>query len=261
MRYKVQTIAAKALEWYFSLSTSQKLYINALLVLVYVFVFQLFVEPKSKLTAWAVFFTFWAAAILHDLLRAYSAVYGNLLGRAAILLIFSLSVNFSITLAAQMVNGIVGVDPSKFPRAIALLSVLTIPFFAVALLFAAQLILIIVAPFALMFHTLPNDHARRVFVPNYKPSCERYRGFSITFRVVSIILFVGMALALSERGMKAYNVWLSNVALNFIYKYEMFERAPCTFSNGGRVAFVGDGLIAVGKKAEGRISVTMQECK
>lgn len=119
---------AKIRDEYFRLQVNQRLYINATAMLMIFLISSAVLGPQGTKAALIVFLAFWIAAICYDLVALYNNVYESVLGKGFLVILFSLCTNFAIALSSQLVNDISGVDPSKFPHTIALLSILSIPF-------------------------------------------------------------------------------------------------------------------------------------
>jgi hypothetical protein len=253
---------------YLRLQVNQRLYVNAIVLLI-VFLSSAVILGTSELRGVLFLsFAFWAAAICYDLLALYKKVYENLLGKAALLLLFSLCTNFAVVLSAQVVNNIVGVDPSKFPHTIALLAILYIPFLAAIgfyILFNVfYLILALVSPLLLVFHiVIPDGKAKTILLPGYAPPKEiPFRRITIFVQFVSIAIFcyVMFGLSTNVNVMQSYTQFLSNTASSFLYHWEMYSKTQCNVEPGTRVTFVSDDRILVGTKDLSGISFKLREC-
>ena len=169
-RAKIPTIANKVRDGYFTLRVNQRLYVNAAVTLVAYLMTLAALGPQSARGMLFIFFAFWTAAIAYDLIALYKKVYETVLGKTFLVVLFSLCTNLSITLSSQLVNDIVGVDPSKFPHTVAFLSILSIPFFVAVGFGIVYFSLLVLTPLLLMFHAIPHDKAKEVLIPGYSNS-------------------------------------------------------------------------------------------
>ena len=117
---------------YFRLYVNQRLYVNSFVLLAAYFAVSPLLGAEKAKGLLFLFLACWVIAIAYDLIALYKKTYETVLGKALLVLLFSLCANMAIVLSSQVVNDIAGVDPSKFPHTIALLSILTIPFFIAA---------------------------------------------------------------------------------------------------------------------------------
>jgi hypothetical protein len=196
------------------------------------------------------------------LIGLYKKIYESVLGKAFLLLLLSLCTNVAIALSSQLVNEIVGIDPSKFPHTIALLSVLSIPFFIAAAFGILYALLMVTSPLLLMFHSLPDEKMKEVVIPGYstKPSIP-YQKTTRIIQFISFTFFCGFVYAMSHKVTKGYETFLTDTARSFIYTMEMYPKAPCVLEPGSKVAFLSDDKILVGTKNSTGITFKRSECK
>lgn len=71
------------------------------------------------------------AGKLIDFVSIYNKIYSSLLGKAFLLLCFSLCTNFSVAISGLVINDITGVAPTNFPHTMVLLSIAIIPFLTI----------------------------------------------------------------------------------------------------------------------------------
>ncbi len=131
-RIAVRNALSKFRDGYFRLEINQRLYVNAMIMLFIAFIVSAIFKPQDSKGALILFLVFWISAICYDLISLYKKIYSSVLGKGFLLILFSLCTNFAIVLSSQLVNDISGVDPSKFPHTIALLAILSKPFFIAA---------------------------------------------------------------------------------------------------------------------------------
>jgi len=208
------------------------------------------------------FLALWTIAISYDFLALYKKVYETILGKAVLLILFSFCANIAIALSSQIVNGVVGVDPSKFPHAIAFLSILTIPFFIVAGFGILSIVLVMAIPFFMIVHTLPDEKSKEVFFPGLiSKETIPYPKTTRFVQLTSFVVFFGAVYSWSTMSTKIYETFLTDTAQSFIYQFEMYPKAPCSIDSTNRIAFLGDEMILVASKNNAVVTFKLQECK
>jgi hypothetical protein len=247
---------------YFELQVNQRLYVNTMVMLTAFLINSALFGTQSAREVLIVFLVFWIAAICYDLIALYKKVYQSVLGKAFLVILFSLCTNFAIALSSQLVNDITGVDPSKFPHTISLLSILSIPFFVAAGFGALYFALLVATPLLLMFHTLPDDKAREVLIPGYcSKQAVPYEKTTRTIQFVSLAVFCGVVFSFSQNVTRSYETFLTNTARSFLYQMEMYPKAPCLIQQGSRAAFLNEDTILIGEKKLTEIVFNVRECK
>ena len=257
-----RNLIAEVGEAYFRLHVNQRLYVNSFVLLVAYFAASPLLGAENTKGFQFLFLAFWVIAIAYDLIALYKKTYETVLGKALLVLLFSLCANMAIVLSSQVVNHIAGVDPSKFPHTITLLSILTIPFFIAAGFGILSIVLFIAIPFFMMIHTLPDKKAKAVFFPGLT-SAETipYPRTTRIIQLLSFAVFCGLVYSSSQKSAKSYETFLTETAQSFLFQFEMYAKSPCTVSNGSRIAFLGDGKILVGSKSNAVVTFQVQECK
>ena len=261
---KARALALRVTEIGSSLRINQHLHVNALVTLIF-FCMASLVADKQTVRAFAWFFIFfWAWAVGYDLIALYKKIAKKPLGKVFFLLLLSLATNFAIMLGSHVVNDVVGIDPTKFPHAIALLSILSIPVFVAAGLTLIWVVLLLTAPILLMFHMFP-DEVKKVVIPGYTPP-ENYPFRKTTFLIqfFSIAIFASFAQNMIERFAKNYDEEMNHVASEFIFQLEMYPRAQCAIPKGTHAAFVADEKILTATRAASGNAITFdqpRDCK
>lgn len=259
---KIRNLIAAVGDTYFRLHVNQRFYVNSFVLLAAFLAARPLLGDETSKGFLFLFLAFWVIAIAYDLIALYKKIYETVLGKALLVILFSLCANIAIVLSSQVVNDIVGIDPSKFPHTIALLSILTIPFFIAACFGILSMVLLFAIPIFLMVHTLPDEKAKAVFFPGLVPTeTIPYPKTTRLIQLVSFAVFCGVVYSSSQKSSKSYETFLTETARSFLYQFEMYPKAPCTVSSGSRIAFLGDGKILVGSKSEAVVTFTIQECK
>lgn len=261
-RTAVRNALAKIHSGYFRLQINQRLYINATVMLIVFIISSAFLAPQDAKGVLIVFLVFWIAAIGFDLIVLYKKACESVLGKGFLVVLFSLCTNLAIVLSSQLVNDISGVDPSRFPHTIALLSILSIPFFIAAGFSVLYFGLLLVTPLMLMFHMLPDGKAREVLIPGYcaSPSIP-YQKTTRAIQFISLAVFCGFVFTLSKSVSRSYETFLTDTARSFLYQMEMYPKAPCNIVPGTRAAFLSDEKILLGEKSSVGIVFKVRECK
>ncbi len=258
----IRTALGKARDLYFRLQVNQRLYVNAAVALLVFLATSVVTGVQGARGTLLLFLAIWVTAIAYDLVALYNKVYDSILGKTFLVILFSLCTNFSIGLSSQLVNNVVGGDPSKFPHTIALLSILNIPIFVAVGFGALYFGLMITTPLLLMFHSLPDDKAKEVLLPGY--SARSIVPFYKTTRAVqfiSLAIFCGFVLSLSPKVMRNYETFLTDSARWFLFELEMYPKAQCTLPRDSRAAFVSDEKVLLAEKNQLGIVFTVRECK
>ena len=195
------------------------------------------------------------------MLNIYKKTYKSLVGKVILLLLLTIFTNVAISLSAQVVNEVTGVNPSSFPHTQTILAILMIPLLAVGvggiLLFGA----LILSPLILMFH-ITDDEFKKFIIPGY--SKDNILNFQKTTRIiqfVSSIAFVGFIIGLSQKASGSYSAFVSDTARLYIYNMEMYSKAPCAIEGGGKFVFIGEEKILLGIKNSSGIDFKLEECK
>lgn len=148
------------IEWikcfYSRLNVSQKLHLNYILLFVYTYVIFLVLSYGQIFrSAFLLAIVFWCIALAYDAILLYKKIYENVIGKALLTIILVVGTNFSISIAGIILNDVSGVEPSNFPHALIIVSILTIPFItALIALFLYYILALIVFPFILLYFLL-----------------------------------------------------------------------------------------------------------
>jgi hypothetical protein len=261
-RTAIHDAVARIRNDYFLLQVNQRFYVNAIAMLIIFLLSSVVLGPPNVKGVLYIFLVFWIAAICYDLISSYKVIYETVLGKGFLVLLFTLCTNFAIVLTSQLVNDIVGVDPSKFSHTVTLLSILSIPFFIVAGIGILYFVLFLVTPFLLMFHTLPDEKSKEILFPGYstRPSIL-YQKTTLAVQIASFAFFFGVVLFFSQKVAHSYETFLTDAARSFLYDWEMYPKAPCVIEQGSRVAFLDDEKILLGIKSSTGITFNIRECK
>lgn len=244
------------------LELNQRLYVNALVILPFALCSLALPFGDATRGLFAIVIFYWISAIGVDLLGVFVRVYASTLGKAILLVTFSLCTNIAIALASQFVNSVVGLDPSKFPRAIALLSILSIPIFAIGAVAILYLVLLASSGFLLIFHSLPDDRLKATVFPWHAPrEAKPFIKSTRLVQLLSIAVFSGMVFGFAGKLFSPYEQFLYETARSFVYHWEMYSQAPCQLPPNTRAAFIADDRILLGRKDGDTYKFFTSECK
>ncbi|MDR0216721.1 MAG: hypothetical protein LBJ15_22325 [Comamonas sp.] len=249
-------------KFYLSLNTSQRLYFYTFLLLILHYLGKILLTDETSKSTLIIFICQLTFTVIYDLLKIYKSIYNTIIGKSVLMIIFSLGVTFSLAISSQLINAITGIDPLKFPRALAFLSIMMIPVFLIPSLLAIQMLLIAVSPILFFLYSITNGNLEKVITPE-KENTEKikFNGATKLIQFTSVLIFFALIYSFGNKSLPAYNKFLEKSASWFIFNLEMYPRAQCQISEGKRAAFISDQVIAVGSREGNHISLTLQECK
>jgi hypothetical protein len=168
--------------------------------------------------------------------------------------------NVAIAMAAQVVNDLVGIDPSRFVHTIAFVSMHTA---VILILLAMSLLSFVGLGLALpyLFLNWANDEQSLASLfPWYKAAeAMPYKRLTVTVQVVSFLALGLIAYSWVKDG-KPFEDFVKGNARWFLYSFEMYEKAPCALGEGQRVAFLEGGKVLVADQMENAIVFRVQPC-
>ncbi|MDX2354908.1 hypothetical protein [Stutzerimonas xanthomarina] len=259
-RNRFQRLWSQISERYEGLLPHQKAYVNAVVS----FAIYWLLKPLE----WEinqVFFAFavcsWAMAVASDLLAFYKKFAESTLGRLLLVVTVGFGTNAAIAMAAQVVNDLVGIDPSRFTHTIAFVSMysgLTLVFVAMSVLFVLGMGLVFLY---LILNWTNDEKTISVLIPWYRPAeLIPYKRLTATFQVTSFLILCGLAYSSVKNDQVRYTNFVKNSAEWFLYNVEMYQKAPCALGADQRVAFLDNGQVLIASKAGERITFAVQAC-
>lgn len=202
----------------------------------------------------------WGMAIASDLLAFHKRFAESVLGKLVLLIVVGGGTNVAIAMAAQVVNDLVGIDPSRFVHTIAFVSMHT----AVVLILLAMSLLSFVGlglalPY-LMLNWANDEQSLASLFPWYKAAdAIPYKRLTVTVQVASF-LALGLIAYSWVKDDKPFEDFVKGNAQWFLYNFEMFDKAPCALSKGQRVAFLEGGEVLVADPVGDGIAFRVQPC-
>lgn len=255
------------IEWikcfYSRLNVSQKLHLNYILLFIYTYVIFLVLSyGQTFRSAFLLAVVFWCIALAYDAILLYKKIYENIIGKALLTIILVVGTNFSISIAGIILNDVSGVEPSNFPHALIIVSILTIPFItALIALFLYYILALIAFPFILIYFLLLDAKVNNFLFP-FK--CEKddiyLKKSTILIKLFSFGIFFVFIYGISQNTMSWYEKSLSKFAENFIYTFEMYSKSPCDLDSGTKSLFINDDRIIFAKKVGNEVIFKVEEC-
>ncbi|MEN4571599.1 hypothetical protein ABEG61_11845 [Pantoea agglomerans] len=240
-RESVKKFLTRVIFFYNKLDICQKLYFNLIVFSVLFFISLLFSDATEKKIYFVILLIYWTAVVSFEAVRIYKKIYSFTLGKASILIGFTLCTNISLSIAGVVVNDITGVSPSNFPHALILIAIATIP-----LMTAIIMLLIYIVIFTSMTLWGPilflyDNNLKKILFPGYEPP-EGYFLHKTTrlIQIISMGLYCAIIYGLFHNKLDDYTKFLYDKSQSFIYTFEMFSKSPCTDLPPGKVAFIND---------------------
>ncbi|WP_226377321.1 MULTISPECIES: hypothetical protein [Burkholderia] len=256
----------RAITWlqgtYQKLDTGQRLYLNcALVVLLYFVTFPLH-RWWNFVGLLMLAIVFWFAGMVYDALTLYKRIYATHIGKGLLLLAFTGLTNLSIALANLRINGIAGVDPSKFPHTEIFVAILSIPFIGLLILMTLYAASVLFLPVYGFFFFAMDAKAKAFFSAGLiKQDESAYPVITGILRFVGFFVFVGIVIFFAKQKLVDYDRFMTQTAEQSIYQLEMYEKAPCDVPAGARVAFLDDDNIVYALRVGAELKFFPQPCK
>ncbi len=239
---------------------TQKAYLNAALF----YVAYLLLEPfesgyEQACLAFALFS--WGMALTADLLGFYSRLTQSLLGKAVLFIFVGAGANVALAMSSQVVNDLVGLEPSQFVHTITFISIFTAIGLVVVLL---SILFVLGMSFAIMYlvMTWTRDHGGiAALIPWFRPVDDiPFPRITATFRVVSFLTVGFLVFSWSQQKPTGYFDFVKSAAGWFLYNFDMYERAPCALQKGQKVAFLDGDKVLLASSVGGDISFAVRSC-
>lgn len=248
-------------KFYISLNTSQRLYLYTFILLTSYFFCKLFLNNEISRSALILFILQLSCTVIYDFLKIYKFISSTVIGKAVLMIIFSLGVTFSLAISSQLINEITSIDPLKFPKTLTFLSIMMVPVLFVPSLLVIQILVISVSPILFSLYSMTNGDLKKFISPEKNLDTIKFNKLTKFIQFLSFLLFIAIFYSLGNKFSPAYNKFLERSASWFIFNMEMYPKAHCKIGEGKRATFISDQIIAVGVREGNRISLVMQDCK
>lgn len=247
--------------FYIKLNVCQKNYLNAIIFFGLMLMWCILFGFNNSKYLLLIFIFFWSTAIIYDFVSIYNKIYSSLLGKAFLLLCFSLCTNFSVAISGLVINDITGVAPTNFPHTMVLLSIAIIPFLTILVMGVIYLILILSAPLLLMYYFIFDDDFKKIIMPGFVIANKIFL-YKTTraIQTVSFACYFGFLYGFSHLIINDYNQFITTQTTKFIYTFEMYSKSPCQINSDMKIAFIGDGNVLTAKKENSRTYFKVMEC-
>ena len=261
-REKIRKIIRKVVSFYNRLDTCQKLYLNLIISAIFIMVLWPILDVGKKKAFFTMIIIYWTAIVAYESVRIYKKIYSFTLGKAFILLGFTLCTNLALCIAGVVINDITTVSPSNFPHALILLSIATIPFIlAIAMLFI-YLIIFVTMPIWGMIVLIYDNKLKKILFPGYEP-LEGYFLYKTTrvVQIITISIYCIFFHASFQNMLNDYTTFITSKSQSFIYMFEMYEKSPCVGIPPGKVSFINDDHVLHAHKENGKLVFKTLSCE
>jgi len=259
---KFKRLLNKVISFYEKLDTCQKLYLNLIIIVLAFLIGFLFFDPEQRKTFFVLILIYWSAVVAFEAVRIYKKIFTFTLGKAFILLGFTLCTNMALSIAGLVVNEITTVSPSNFPHALILISIAIIP-----LMTAVIMLFIYIAIFATMSIWGPivfiyDNNFKKILLPGYEPQ-EGYFLYKTTrlVQAISMGVFCLFIYTFFHNILDDYSNFIYSKSQSFIYNFEMYSKSPCIGLPPGKIAFINDDHVLHASKEGEIITFTTYSCE
>jgi hypothetical protein len=261
---KLQKTFLDAVKWlwetYVKFSRSVRLHINTgIFLLAYVLSSPLFGVAHTKGLVFLAILS-WLAAVYMDLEVLYKRVARTLIGKAFLAVGLVATTIMAHAISSIVVNGVTGVDPSKFPYTVTLLSLMCIPFFVLSASIPLFFLLLIVGPIAVLLIT--PDRGALSFMMGKDSSGEKkpLYGASIIITVISWAVFTGFIFQIEKLSTPRYDAVMTELAEGFIFNFETYSHSPCQINANEKVGFISESEVLVARKQNNAVTFEVRPC-
>lgn len=258
----IKIILTRTIYFYNKLDTCQKLYLNLIVVLFLFAIGCFFFDAHERKVFFIIVLLYWTAVVTFEAVRIYKKIYTFTLGKAFILIGFTLCTNISLSIAGVVVNDVTGVSPSNFPHALILIAIATIP-----LMTAVIMLFIYIAIFTSMSIWGPivflyDNNLKKILFPGYEPQDGYYlHKTTRLIQAISMGIYCAFIYGFFNNMLDDYTKFLYAKSQSFIYTFEMFSRSPCTGLPPGKVAFINDDHVLHASTKNGKKTFTTYTCE
>lgn len=243
---------------YMALRRGSRLHINAGIIFAVYLLFRGVFEAASH-SLLLLAFCAWLVAIYTDLAGLYRRIYETLIGKALLAVAFVAATVLAHAISGLVVNGVTGVDPSKFPYAETLVSLMAIPFLVFLAAVPAFILLILFGPFVVL-HLGQGLGALRFLAGQDIKVESSVKQTSGWIHLFSWVIFVAFTFQMGRLVTARYEVLVSNFARDFIFNFEMYGHSRCVGAKGERVAFIGGSEVLVARRQGDGVVFDVRQC-
>lgn len=248
-------IKRKAFTWtnsiYCTLNKSQKLYFISISCLLFQLIFRYLPSPIDNLfLTISIVFISWA--VIFDTLQIYKALWETIIGKGILLLSYTLIVNISLSIGAQYVNEVVGIEPYLYKHTIIFSAILSTPLLSALILGILSFFIITLGMFYLFFKINIQKANENGFLDDILPvKKERYFILTTIIRIISIASISYACFSFFSGYNDKYNEFILKQTKLFLYNFESFDKSRCSLKKGVRYLPVSDKEIVTIVKLDG----------
>lgn len=213
-----------------------------------------------RTTFWisGVFFT---CALISDLLAIYQKVWGAVIGKGFLLLVYAASTNLAYAAAARIINELVKFDTSTLTYTVNFVAVLLAPLLIFFGTCAALVVVLVLGQFYLMITLYSKELRQSKCISRVFPqSFEEYPGRTFIVRLLVFPALLGMLWGLSSRIEPNYERFIEKTASSFIFNFEALRFSRCEVDPASRVIRVTDKEIIVATHIDGNYRFEPKKC-
>jgi hypothetical protein len=245
------------------LSISQSLYVISILSFLAFYALNLIGLESHAEPAFSGALLFCFFGVINDLVILFKKLWDSTLGKALILLGVALSTNFSFAISSQLINSIIGVDPSKLSYALSYVSLLTIPILIGLSSIAFFVVLILLGQLYFMLSMVGKDVKEVPLLSKIVPAfSEIYQIPTMVVRLIFFTVVLSTTHSYFKNNSSDYSSFVIVSASAFIYHFEAFSKSRCLVNEGEKVIPINDKEIVVARKNDDKKYIfSLELCK
>lgn len=201
--------------------------------------------------------------VISDLLYVYAKVWGTTIGKALLLLLYVTISTVAYALSAQIVNEVVGFEPSKqLSYAVTFVAILLVPFFVFAATYILFAIIFILGQFYLFLAMHAEALKRNECFKNIVPTnIEPFPGRTFAARLVIYPVALGFLWgAFGHLGPK-YQAFVERATATFVFHLEAVKYSRCSVPDGAKAIVANDGEVIIATQADGGYRFEPKACE
>lgn len=259
---RVKKTLSTVIEFYKKLDTRQKLYFNLILFSVLFIIGCVFFNAEQRRVFLIVVVLYWTSTVVFETVSIYKKIYNYTLGKALLLIGFTLCTNISLSIAGIVINDVTTVAPSNFPHALILVSIAIIPFIMAIIMLVIYFALFITLPIWGFIIFVYDDKLKKILFPGYEPQdgVFLYKTTKL-IQILSIGCYCVFFHSLFNNILDDYTKFLYSKAQSFIYTFEMYGKSPCVGLPSGKVAFINDDNVLIAHNQGEDMSFITHTCE
>jgi len=252
----------KMIEFYKKLDTRQRLYCNLFFFSVIFIIGCVFFDAEQRRVFLILIVLYWTSTVVFETLSIYKKICNYTLGKALLLIGFTLCTNISLAIAGVIINDVTTVAPTNFPHALILVSIAIIPFIMAIIMLVIYFALFITLPIWGVVIFVYDNKLKKILLPGYEPQdgVFLYKTTKL-IQVLSIGCYCVFFHSLFNSILDDYTKFLYSKAQSFIYTFEMYGKSPCIGLPSGKVAFINDDNVLIAHKKGEDMSFITHTCE